>query len=133
MNIFSVSNSGSQMGIIYVYCQSGQIVGVYSEDFTHEMYYEQGSGSPCTINYNNQNSHVQFSALQNYPDPSKHSNSILVSGNRINIRDSVGYAFLSNGYNYTVTVFSTVDCSTCPSNDGGWYELQLIISNLTNC
>ena len=128
MNIFSISTSGDQIGITYVYCQGSQVTTIYSEDFQHEMVEESAKGS-CQLNTNREtNIPVSFPPLTTEPNPSKHSTDIKVTGSEIEIADSVGYVEIDK-VKYNVTVFSTVNCASCPGSTGGWYELHSFLYN----
>ena len=130
MNIFSISSSGDQIGITYVYCTSSatEDTTIYSEDFEHEMVEESASGS-CKLNSNQETSiPVSFPPLTTEPKPSRHSTDIIVTGSQLNIRNSTGDVEIK-GVKYDVIVFSTVNCASCPGSTGGWYELHSFLYN----
>eukprot|EP01084_Bolivina_argentea_P224931 380229_1 len=126
MNIFSVSSTGDEIGVIYVYCQGSSVVVIYSEDFTHQMTEESASGL-CQFNTNQKvNVKVSFPPISASPKPSTIANNINVTGSKINITNSVGTVNLNDG-KYDIIVFSTVNCMNC--GDGGWYELHSFLHN----
>jgi len=123
MNIFAVPNNiGNQIAILYVYCEQSSVVTVYYEDYTYTMTDENASGTCVFLNQTTKTL-VQFPAITQSPNPTTQAYNIEITGENISIIKSNGTLVLSDEL-YNVIVFSTVNCETCPSSDGGWYELH---------
>jgi hypothetical protein len=108
--------------VFYVYCNlGGQYVNsVWYESFNTKISYEYASGDVVN-SLDDSSIHVSLPGLN--ANPTAVSTNIQIHGNEIFFNSGSGWAVYKN-VNYTITTWSTVDCSDC--GEGGELENNFV-------
>jgi len=122
-DLVGVSTDTTDLAVFYIYCnlQGSIIDSIWYESYDVRMNYESASGR-VTDTVTPSSIHVTLPGLTLGPTPVR--TGINIRGNSINFALTTGWSIFL-GKRYNITVFNTVDCSSCGGD--GWYELHSLL------
>ena len=124
-DIIGIANDNSDLAVFYIYCNlaGNTVESVWFESYNTPINYESASGQ---VVHKIANSVIDVTLPGINVIPSAISSDVKIDGADIFFSSGNGWLLYQNT-NYTITTWSTVDCSDC--GEGGWYELHSMFSS----
>jgi len=122
-DFIGIAEDSSDLAVFYTYSDdsTNNLTNIYYESLNTPLGVEDCAGS-VSFSSVTSTEKAKLPPLKATAYPVK--TNFTISGSEINYSNNQGWLIMEN-QNYSVTVFSTVDCYDC--GDPGWYELHSIL------